>query len=162
MSAIEQASLDPLDFISVISEKKGWRLISSGEDDIVVDLCSPNFPSDLVVGWFRREHVLHVTIYLDLKISRKKNSRILRHMNEINQSLWIGGFGLCPRFNCPILSYSLILSQNEQDLETIENAIHVLSTEADRYAPLLHEIAYSDTTTLYDNRSQLLYPIGEA
>ena len=125
----------PIDIVEEIVNANEWNFERFNDDQVYIEIQGHWCCYDLVFLWEQDFNALYFSCQLDIKIN-KDDRTINELLTLINNRLWVGSFGFCPKEEKPIYRYTILLRGiNTASVEQVEDIIDIAMTESERYFP---------------------------
>ncbi len=155
---------NPLDLVEELAEQKGWTVVRSDEDLIVLSVQGLKMKYEICMEWQEEFSALLFACSLPIEIATANFEIACQSIEQINQNLWLGHFDLSNKNTHPTFRQTLLFRMIPSGiaLDIIQDTVEIAVAEANRFFTTFQCIQAGDVR-MQDNLSAAVFEtVGEA
>ena len=155
---------NPLDLVEELAEQKGWTVVRSEEDLIVLSVQGLKMKYEICMEWQEEFSALLFACSMPIEIATANFEIACQSIEQINQNLWLGHFDLSNKNTHPTFRQTLLFRMIPSGiaLDIIQDTVEIAVAESNRFFTTFQCIQAGDVR-MQDNLSAAVFEtVGEA
>jgi hypothetical protein len=155
---------NPLDLIEEMVESKGWTILRSEDDLMVISVPGQKAKYEIAMEWQEEFSALLFACSLPLDVAEKHKDAAAKTLEHINQNLWLGHFDLSNKGVHPTFRHTLLFRMIPSGLavDIVQDLVEIAIAECNRFYSTFQLVVAGDGG-LQDNLTAAIFEtVGEA